>query len=244
MKIKIHNSSYILILIAFLAGYFEYIYLLLLIIIVHESGHYIFGLIGGIKVSRIEVYPFGGITIYDSQLNISIRKELFCLLGGIIFQLLFYYLIYILYTNNFVNNNTFNIFNRINILLISFNFMPILPLDGGKLLNLILDYFFSYKLSNIISIVASLIFIVIFMFYNKTFFAFVLSIFLIKNVILELINIKIKYNKFLLERYLYNYSFKKIKIIKNINSLKREYTHIINNTFESKILKLMFDISK
>ena len=82
------------------------------------------------------------------------------------------------------------------------------------------------------------------MFYNKTFFAFVLSIFLIKNVILELINIKIKYNKFLLERYLYNYSFKKIKIIKNINSLKREYTHIINNTFESKILKLMFDISK
>ena len=41
-------------LISFLAGYFEYIYLLLLIILIHECGHCIFGMIEGIKVKRIE----------------------------------------------------------------------------------------------------------------------------------------------------------------------------------------------
>lgn len=241
MKINIHNSTYIFILLTFLAGYFEYIFLLLLIIIIHEGGHYIFGLIEGIKASKIEVYPFGGCTIFDSELNISIKKEFFCLIGGLVFQLIFFYLVYKLYLNGYVKSNTYFIFKKINILLLSFNFMPILPLDGGKLLNLILDLFFSYKLSNILSIIISLIFIVIFALYNKTFFAIVLSIFLIKNIVLEYMNIKIKYNKFLLERYLYNYDFKKIKIVNNINLLYRDYTHIINNSFESKILRNIFD---
>ena len=200
MKINIHNSTYIFILLAFLAGYFEYIFLLLLIIIIHEGGHYIFGLIEGIKASKIEVYPFGGCTIFDSELNISIKKEFFCLIGGLVFQLIFFYLVYKLYLNGHVKSNT-------------------------------------YFISRIIS----LIFRVIFALYKKTFFEIVLSIFKIKNIVLEYMNIKIKYNKFLLERYLYNYNFKKIKIVNNINLLYRDYTHIINNSFESKILRNIFD---
>ena len=118
---------------------------------IHEAGHCFFGALVGINISKIEIYPFGGYTIFDSELNISIKRELFSLIGGLIFQLIFYYLIYNLYINGYVQNNTFNIFKKINILLISFNFMPILPLDGGRLLNLMFDYFFSYNISNISS---------------------------------------------------------------------------------------------
>ena len=239
--INIHNSTYIFILISFFAGYFEYIFLFLLVILVHESGHYLFAVLNGINVREIEIYPFGGITLFDTDLNIKIKKEFFCLIGGIIFQLLFYYLIIKLYKFNFITDHVFNIIKKINILLISFNFMPILPLDGGKLLNLILDYFFTYKISNIISIIISLIFILLFLIYNKTIFGILLCIFLLKNIIIETINLKLKYNKFLLERYLNNYTFNKVKIVKNIYKLKRDYTHIINNCFEEKILHEMFD---
>ena len=54
-------------------------------------------------------------------------------------------------------------------------------------------------------------------------------------------NIKYQYNKFILERYLNEYNFKHIKIIKNINKLKRDNYHIINNVLERDFLHNMFD---
>lgn len=241
LKVQIHNSTYIFLLISFLAGYFEYMYLFLLIIFVHESGHAIFSYIINFKFDKIIIYPFGGITIYNEDLNISTNKELFVLLGGITFQILFYLLIVFLYNNFYITNHVYQIIKKINILLISFNFLPILPLDGGKLLNIILDKIFSYRLSNIISIIISILFIILFIYINKTLFSLLLTIFLIKCIIIEYINIKYKYNKFILERYINDYNFNKIKIVNNINKLKRDYYHIINNTLEKTYLHNLFD---
>ena len=91
MKVKIDNSTYIILLISFLAGYFEYMYLFLLIIFIHESGHILFGYLVNFKYSKIIIYPFGGLTVYNEDLNANSNKELFSLLGGLIFQLLFYF---------------------------------------------------------------------------------------------------------------------------------------------------------
>ena len=241
MKVNISKSTYIFLLISFLAGYFEYMYLLLLIIFVHESGHYFFAKIVGFNSCKIVIYPFGGLTQYNEDLNTSTNKELFVLLGGIIFQLLFYYLTLVLYNNLYVTYHVFNIIKRINILLISFNFLPVLPLDGGKLLNIILDKIFSYKLSNIISIIISIIFIILFLVINKTILSLILVLFLLKSIYIEVISLDYKYNKFLLERYLNNYNFKKIKIINNINKFRRDYSHIINNQFEKDYLNKLYN---
>ncbi len=241
MKINFHNSTYIFLLLSFLAGYFEYVYLLLIIIFVHEFGHAIFAKIINFKFNEIVIYPFGGITIYNEDLNVNTNKELFILFGGIIFQLLFFLLIYYLYNNYYVTYHVYSIIKKINIMLISFNFLPILPLDGGKLLNIILDKIFSYKLSNIISIIISFIVLIIFICFKRTLFALILTMFLFKCLIIETNNIKYKYNRFIVERYLNEYSFKKIKKIKNINKLKRDNYHIINNMLEKRYLHNMFD---
>lgn len=241
MKIEIHNTTYIFLLIAFLSGYFEYMFLLLIIIIVHEYGHALFARIINFKFDKIVIYPFGGITKYNEDLNVNTNKELFVLIGGIYMQIVFFIFIMILYKYGFVTEHVYLIIKKINILLISFNFLPILPLDGGKLLNIIFDKIFSYKLSNIISIIISFIILIFFLYFNKTLFACILTLFLIKCLIIEINNIKYKYNKFLLERYLNNYSFKKIKIINNINNFKRDNYHIINNTLEERFLRKLFD---
>lgn len=216
-------------------------YLYLLIIFIHESGHYFFSIIVKSKCKEIRIYPFGGLTVYNEDLNISTNKELFILIGGIIFQLLFMLLCTILYKNGFIIQRVYNIILKINKLLISFNFMPILPLDGGKLLNIILDKIFNYKLANIISIIISVLFMLLFILKNKTYFGIILLLFLIKSIILEINSINIKYYKFLLERYQKNYNFKKIRIINNINNFKRDNYHIINNIFEKDYLNKLFD---
>ena len=154
---------------------------------------------------------------------------------------MFCLLIFILYKNNYVTYHTYNIINNINKLLVSYNFLPILPFDGGKLLNIILDKIFPYKLSFKISIIISIIFTIIFLLLKRTYLGLLLTLFLIKCIILEINNLKYKYNKFLLERYLNDYNFKKIKIIKDINNLKRDNYHIINNMLEKKYLKKLFD---
>ena len=241
--IKIHNTTYIFLLLSFLSGYFEYMYLLLLIITIHEIGHATFAKIINFKFNEIIIYPFGGITKYNEDLNVSTNKELFVLIGGIYFQLLFLLLIFILHKYNIVTDHVYLLFKRINILLISFNFLPIIPLDGGKLLNIILDKIFPYKLSNNISIIISIIILIIFYIYNKTYISIILIIFLIKCLVIEINNIRYKYNKFILERYLNDYDFKKIKIINNINKLKRDNYHIINNTLEKRYLHNLFDRS-
>ncbi len=243
MKININNSTYVCLLLSFLAGYFEYVYLFLLTILIHECGHMIFAKIIGFKFDKIILYPFGGITIYNEDLNVNSNKELFVLLGGITFQLLFFILIYILYNNSLVTDHTYTIIKRINIVLISFNFMPVLPLDGGKLTNIIFDKIFNYRLSNTISIIISIFFICIFILKNKTIFGIILILFLIKSIVIEVLNLKYKYNKFLLERYINDYNFKRIKIINNINKLKRDNYHIINNTLEKTYLRKIFEIS-
>ena len=102
---------------------------------------------------------------------------------------------------------------NINYLLISFNFMPILPLDGGKLLNILLNKIMPYKISNIISLMISVLFTIVFIITKKTLFAFILTIFLFKCIIIEIKNLKYKQNKFILERYLNNPSKDNILIL-------------------------------
>lgn len=241
MKIEIHNITYITMLISFLSGYFQYIYILLLIIFIHEFGHFFISNLINIKANKIIIYPFGGLTIYDSDLNLNTNKELISLLGGITFQLLFYFLVAIIHNNNLMTHNVFNIIKRINIILISFNFLPILPLDGGRLLNILLDKIFPYKLSNKLTLIVSILFLALFIMYKRTILSILLFIFLLKEIILEINNIDNKYMTFLFERYKNNYSFKKIKRINNLNKFKRDYYHIINGVTERKYLSKLFD---
>lgn len=243
MKININNSTYICLLLSFLAGYFEYVYLFLITILIHECGHMIFAKIINFKFDKVILYPFGGITIYNEDLNVSTNKELFVLLGGITFQLIFLWLLFILYNHSYITEHTFSIIKRINIILVSFNFMPVLPLDGGKLTNIIFDKIFSYRLSNIISIVISIFFICFFIIKNKTIFGVILTLFLIKSIIIEITNLKYKYNKFILERYINDYNFKKTIIVSSIYKFKRDKKHIIDNTLEKTYLRKIFDIS-
>lgn len=240
MKINVHNSTYIFVLICFLSGYFEYIFLLLLIIFIHECGHYFFSLICGINVKKIIIYPLGGITLLDCPLNISIFKEFISLIGGIIFQLIFWLLIYILYNNELITNHVYILINNINLFLISFNFLPILPLDGGRLLNIILDRFFSYLDSYKISIYISFIFCLTYLILSFSVFSIIIFLILINKLIYEYKNIYIRYNLFLYERYNYNFNFKNIKYINNINKMYRDYYHFINGEEEKVVLSKKF----
>lgn len=170
---------------------------------------------------------FGGVTILDEELNVSIKKEIISLLMGPVTQLLFFLLIYSLYKEGYVSELTYTKFYNINILLFSFNLLPILPLDGGKLINNLIDLILSYNISHKLTIIISLIStFLIFTFDNKLLIILLFIFLLIQN--LEEIKIhKHKINKFILERKLKYHKYKKKHKIQNIKEIKRNKNFLI-----------------
>lgn len=121
----------------------------------------------------------------------------------------------VLYKHNFVSEYTYNVFLSYHYVILSFNLLPIYPLDGSKFLNLILNCFLSFKKSHILTIYISytVIILCIIYFYNNLNFVFLIII-LLSACIKEHKNHILIFNKFLLERYLYPSSYKKNNIIK------------------------------
>lgn len=224
-KIRVDISTYVIVLLSFLAGYFEYTFLTIIIIIVHEMGHFLTGCFLKLKVKEISLFMFGGVTIFDEDLNLNIFKELLVVVMGPVVQMLFYMIVYYLYTKGFVSVNTMKKVSTINLTLLEFNLLPILPLDGAKILNNILDLILSYDLAHKVSLAVSFLALpLVFLFDNKLIIILVVISLLLR--LFEEINWhKFRINKLLLERKLKGIKFKKVREFESLTKVKRNVTY-------------------
>jgi len=236
MKIEFHYT-YITIALGFiLTGYFHNLIIFTSIILIHELGHYIVAKTNKLKVEKIVIYPYGGLVKMNNLINTNINKELFVAISGILFQTIYYLVIVFLHNQGIVREYIFNLFNTYNISILLFNILPIHPLDGSKILNLLLSKIIPFNLANKLNIIISIITLIIMIYIN--YYDFNYTTILILGVILDNIikyqkQLKYIFNKFLLERYIYKISHNKTKKINKINNMYKEKYHILkeNNTY-------------
>ena len=239
---KINFITYFIILSAFLCGYFNYVIIITSIILFHDLGHILFMKLYKIKVQKIEILPFGSIILSDINYNLKSTHMLLISLAGILFQLILYIVFYYLFYFGFINNISYDIFLFFNKTLIIFNLLPIIPLDGSKILISLLEMLVSFKLALKITNIISLFTIIIFIAFNNINFNLILlSVYLLFKTYVEIKEHKLIYNKFLLERYIHKYNYKKIKNINHINRIHKNKFNFINNTSEYKILSKKFN---
>lgn len=237
-KIEVHYT-YIIIALGFvLTGYFSNLIIFTSIIIIHELGHVLIGLYYKYPLDKIIIYPYGGITKFNTLINTNINKDLLLAISGIIMQSIYYIIITILYNNGYIREYIYNIFTIYHYAIFYFNIMPIIPLDGSKIVNLILSKYLNFNLSNKLSIVISLLTIIIILTskifeYNYSFI--IILTLLMKNIYDTYKNIEYVYNKFVLERYLYNITYPHIKIINNTKHMYKNKRHYFN--INNKIIK-------
>lgn len=112
-----------------------------------------------------------------------------------------------------------------------FNLLPIYPLDGGKLVNIFLCYFTSYKKSFITTIKTSFfvlfISLLVMLYKNNISNLFCMFFLLATKLLLEWKKKNYYFEKFLLERYLKNYYYPKIKRIERVEEMMRDHRHLI-----------------
>lgn len=201
-----------------------------LLILIHELGHFISAIILNWNVDKIYFYPYGGYTKFNEDINKPLKEELTILLAGPVVQIIFYYL-----TINYFSITDQNILTTYHYSILIFNLLPIYPLDGGKLLNILLSYYLSYKKSYMMTMLISY-FIAIAILLSSLFtdYNFSFNIYLMISLIIIKLTEEYKkrnyyYNKFQLERYMKNYHFHKLKIINNIDKMMRDKRHLIKN---------------
>ena len=241
-KIYIHPLFLITLFIFVSIGYFRFLIYFMVLIIVHELGHIMISLLFKWNIDKIIILPFGGLTKYNEIINRPLIEEFLIAISGIIFQYIFYLLV-----KDFID---YKYFKTIHYFIILFNLIPIYPLDGSKILNIFFNIITSFKNSLSLTIIISYIFIIIFslLFFNiNKIIAFVL-IFLMLEVNKLYKERKELFNKFLLERYLNEFKFKKKKTINNVDKMKKDYRHLfyIDGRYltENYFLKKMFDIRR
>lgn len=230
-NIKVSKYSYIIVFLALITGQIKELLGLLIIILSHEFGHYFASKKFKWNIDKIYLYPFGGLIKYNEKIDKPFLEEFIIAISGIANQSI----VFILCIFIFKNNTYFlNIIKNYHYSILFFNLIPIIPLDGSKILNIILNKIFNFRKSYIILNIISIVLLIIFIF-KSNFSLLIVILFLIYKIYLNIKNKSIIFNRFILEKYLYD-DYKKIYIINNIKNMKRNRKNIIkkhinNNMF-------------
>lgn len=235
-KIKIHLFFYIFMFISLITGNFWNYIIITSIIIVHEIGHILFGLIFSWKINKVIVLPLGGLTIFNTLINTSLFEQFIVALMGPLFQSLYFFIL----SCFFKLDNSVIFFNY---MILFFNLLPIYPLDGSKILYIFLNLFLPFKYSHLLSLIVSFVCIFfLFLYFKFNLILYLILLFLVIETVSEFINHKSVFNRFLLERYMYDLEFKRVKVVGGADSMYLWCRHVFKKSVtERDFLYKMFD---
>lgn len=199
------------------------------LILVHEVGHSLMVLKKGYKLERIELYPCGGCSKFNSMVNIPLKDELLILLAGPFFQILGFYI-----GSLFIDFRYYLLLKKYHMLVLIFNMLPIYPLDGGRIVHIFFSYIMAFKKSFsflfYVSYISFFLLFFLFLKYIKVKIFIVVLVFLYIKMLKEALSFSSYYHKFLLERYLYDFSYLKLRMVNKVSDFKKmRYHEIIKN---------------
>ncbi|MBU5593593.1 stage IV sporulation protein FB [Amphibacillus sp. MSJ-3] len=203
--IYLHPSIWFIFILSIMTGMFFEITIIFLIVSWHEFGHYLMAKHFKWDIRRITLWIFGGVMETEEHLNKPMKEQLFVTVSGPLQHLFIFIILLLIQTFDSVDPDLINFAFRYNSLILCFNLIPVWPLDGGKLLNISLNYFFPFKKAYQETIIISLscltlLFMVMIHFDQAIINLFVLFTFLIWENLLEWKRRLYVYQRFLLTR--------------------------------------------
>lgn len=231
-----------------MTGFIKNISLILMIVIFHECGHIYFIKRYEYEIEKVEIFPFGGITKVNKPINTPLKKEIWIALGGAIFQVLLFLFFFFCYKYGFLRESTFLLFHQYNKMILIFNLLPIIPLDGSIIMHSLIEYFIPFKKAYtgymIVSMITFLLFLTIHTLQSlNNYMILTFLIFKIYDAYKKRYHLE---NKFYLERHLYEFPYTKIEShsYPDLSKLKKDTLHFFwkNDRYlhEKEFLKLHY----
>lgn len=130
---------WIVIFLAVATAHFMELSLLLLIIFIHEMGHAVAASFFSWRIKRIAFLPFGGVAEMDEHGNRPLKEEAIVTIAGPLQHIWMMGFANLLLSVDVLPLGIYDLFIQYNLMVLFFNLMPIWPLDGGKIIFLLLS---------------------------------------------------------------------------------------------------------
>jgi stage IV sporulation protein FB len=134
VSIRIHPTFLFVLAVYGVLGLAAQALLVFSLVLGHELAHLLTAKAYGFKVSGIELFPFGGAAYCDDLFEGRKLEESVMALAGPAFNLVLLFGVQMLRWNGMWTGELANDFVRYNFWLAVFNLIPVLPLDGGRVL--------------------------------------------------------------------------------------------------------------
>ncbi|MEO3947142.1 M50 family metallopeptidase [Gorillibacterium sp. CAU 1737] len=141
---RLHPLFVLMMLLSALTGYFLELLTLFGVVLIHELGHVAAARSFGWRIREVRLLPFGGVAITDEGGNVPSREELIVALCGPLQNALLMGFALAMQGMGLGDGNWWDYFFRANLVIALFNLLPIYPLDGGKVLFVLLGQFVPY----------------------------------------------------------------------------------------------------
>jgi stage IV sporulation protein FB len=127
------------------------------IVFLHEMGHVVAAKSFGWNVKEVQLLPFGGVAIVEELGGIPANEDLIVALAGPLQHIWMILFAMIMRLLNPENSDWWNYFIEANLMIGLFNLMPVLPLDGGRVLQTVFGYIMPYHRSLFYATILSLV---------------------------------------------------------------------------------------
>jgi stage IV sporulation protein FB len=173
--------------------FFAEIMLTYAIAIIHEFSHVCVAKKLGIGINKIEIFPFGVTAQISETVVKKPHKEIIIAITGPISNIILAIIGRVELAYNIFPSELIQFFITINLAMLVMNLLPILPLDGGRIMRAIFTmnfgtvkaYNFSIKVTRILSIAAIFTGITILIFTKFNFSLLIIGVFLLSNTLAE-----------------------------------------------------------
>ena len=143
--------------IALLTGTFVDLFIIMLIVLLHEFGHYVAANYYKWRIQSIDLWVFGGVMKTDEYGSKSIREELIVTLAGPFQHIIIYLILGLFSFQSIISHSLIDLIFYYNSVILLFNLLPIWPLDGGKIVCILNNLFIPYRLAYERTIIFSMV---------------------------------------------------------------------------------------
>ena len=162
VRIKLNAFFILFLFVSFYSGYIDQSITIFISVLLHEIGHGIAAKLLGIRVEEIELFPYGGVAKMEDITKYGGYTEATIALAGPLVSGTIAAIAAFLSDGR----DLFSTIGQYNFVLMTFNIVPALPLDGGRILRNVLLHYMSYKQATKIMVISGKIIAITLILYN------------------------------------------------------------------------------
>jgi stage IV sporulation protein FB len=210
VTLALHPLFVLIMLASVFTGHFIELITLFAIVLIHELGHAAAAALLGVRVVSIQLLPFGGVAEVEDRGCLPAWKDIIIALAGPLQNGLMILALLFLESFYWVNNDFAAYAIHSNVIIALFNLLPVLPLDGGKIVQALLSLRLPYHLTLLWTLRTSILFSALFCVYaalplwlntgGLQLNMMVVGIFLLYSNLVDYRNIPYRFVRFLLGR--------------------------------------------